>query len=98
MDALSQYDRATYNKLLAALESHGEAPIGVAYNHDGVMPGIDACDDDPWWDSEEAAYFLNEELFDALDSISPEGHHFGSHPGDGSDFGWWPEELGFVGI
>ena len=35
---------------------------------------------------------LMEELFDALDSYSPAGHHFGAHEGDGSDFGWWPNE------
>ena len=41
-----------------------------------------------WWDSEAAIYLL-EELFDVLDSYSPEGNYFGAHPGDGSDYGFW---------
>jgi hypothetical protein len=36
--------------------------------------------------------FLNDYLFDLLDEYSPPGHYFGAHPGDGSDFGWWPVE------
>lgn len=30
-----------------------------------------------------------ESLFGILDSISPSGYYFGSHPGNGSDFGFW---------
>ena len=44
-----------------------------------------------WYDTEAASECL-EMLFDALDSASPNGHYFGAHPGDGSDFGWWPIE------
>lgn len=45
-----------------------------------------------WWQSEEASQILNDDLFDEMDLYSPEGHHFGSHPGDGSDYGYWPNE------
>jgi hypothetical protein len=31
------------------------------------------------------------ELFDVMDSHSPDGYHFGSIEGDGSDFGYWSE-------
>ena len=43
-----------------------------------------------WWDSEEACE-IAEELMDTLQEYAPEGHYFGSHPGDGSDIGYWED-------
>jgi len=31
-------------------------------------------------------------LVDALEVYTPEGHYFGTHIGDGADFGYWPLE------
>src|SRR5574337_56721 len=33
-----------------------------------------------------------ERLMDELNRYAPDGWYFGSHPGDGSDFGWWEYE------
>lgn len=59
----------------------------------GAVPAyvMDEGENDPWWGSEEAQ-FLIEELIGALNEAAPEGHYFGAHEGDGSDFGFWPEE------
>ena len=59
----------------------------------GVSETLPVDDADPWWESEDCAYFLNETLFDALNDLAPEGYYFGSHPGDGSDYGFWEVEL-----
>lgn len=32
------------------------------------------------------------QLMDLLDLAAPEGYHFGTHEGDGSDFGFWKDE------
>jgi len=45
------------------------------------------------WDSEETSMYLNEDLWNALEGeYCPEGYYFGSHPGDGSDYGFWKIE------
>lgn len=32
---------------------------------------------------------LNDDVFEHLNEIAPDGYYFGAHPGDGSDFGFW---------
>lgn len=51
---------------------------------------------DPSFVSERVAHsekseYLWETLFSRLNSIAPSGTYFGSHPGNGSDFGFWTE-------
>lgn len=44
------------------------------------------------WQSEEIGYILNEDIWDAMQEIAPDGFFFGAHPGDGADYGFWAIE------
>jgi hypothetical protein len=46
-------------------------------------------EDDEYWRSEDASNDLNETLFDELNRFAPPFVTFGSHEGDGSDYGFW---------
>lgn len=49
-------------------------------------------DDAEYWESDECMLLINEDVFDILNQYAPEGYFFGSHPGNGSDFGFWKNE------
>jgi hypothetical protein len=76
LDAIREYAPAEYAGMMSA--AFGPVPSYV----------MDEGDSSPWWDSEDAAYLL-ENLFSILDSVAPDGMYFGAHYGDGSDFGFW---------
>lgn len=44
-----------------------------------------------YFDSDRCADDLDH-LFNLLNMAAPAGFYFGAHPGDGSDFGFWPED------
>lgn len=46
------------------------------------------------FEDQEAVGELVEALFDELAARAPEGTYFGAHPGDSSDYGFWPTEEG----
>lgn len=54
----------------------------------GDVTGDEKKDQEKGLDPEEADWAL-EDLFDRLNAVSPPGAHFGSHEGDGADFGFW---------
>lgn len=46
-------------------------------------------DDSEIWKSNEVSVLLNETIHALLDEHAPEFAYFGTHPGDGADFGVW---------
>ena len=80
-------------EVLEALDPNGYA---------GYLDGLEAenyildvflnlDDEHEFWYS-GAAWEICSELFDLLEQLAPEGYYFGSHIGDGSDFGFWTLE------
>ncbi len=58
-----------------------------------VITDPTATDRDERWESDIVCEFLNDTLWEVLLKYSPDGYCFNSHPGDGSDYGYWPIEL-----
>ena len=54
-------------------------------NHVKLCDEADALED---YDSDDAEYILDE-LMIALNEYAPDYFYFGTHPGDGADYGFW---------
>jgi hypothetical protein len=78
LDAVRDYCPAEYEQLM--VQPFPPIPAYV----------MDEGDESEWWYS-EAARDLFIQLFDLLEDVAPEGCYFGGHPGNDSDFGFWPE-------
>lgn len=64
----------------------------VSWKHRAILRTIEKnARSKNYFESERASYDL-ETLFDLLNEYAPEGFYFGSHPGDGSDYGFWLSE------
>ena len=91
MGVLAEYHPTAFNRI----------QYDIAFGCDGRFTQVQACsvysamcsdDTHPGWQSEEMSYILNEDAWDAMQEIAPEGHYFGAHPGDGCDYGFWAIE------
>ena len=72
--------------------------IDISHEYqDAIKEGEDiikqAEKDETVWDNEDTFNYLHEVLWGALDQFSPPYCYFGAHPGDGSDYGYWAENI-----
>ena len=91
MDVLSDYHKDEYNKILADLNGLATKMDFESYEH-----VLELTRENPFtgptyefWMSEDMSYILNEDIWDAMNEIAPDGYYFGASDGDGADYGYW---------
>ena len=72
---------------LAGGTGEGDQPQGI------INEAMDLLDNASEEKFEEFASELVTELMDALNEYAPDGYYFGAIEGDGSDFGFWADEI-----
>jgi len=72
--------------LAGTLDDYGVSLESV----DGLTDALELDEDDEFWNSEEASWLL-ERIEDSLMDLAAPFTYFGAHPGDGSDYGFWPD-------
>ena len=72
---------------LARYEPQNQAHLRLAFEADTSFQDFDESDTKQVEQAEESIT----ELMDALNEYCPPFVYFGTHPGDGADFGFWPD-------
>jgi hypothetical protein len=75
-------------------KSHAINQELISYGFGYSQCGVCGLNRDQWPEGfgDDEAEDIIADLMEALDECSPENHYFGSHQGDGSDFGFWELE------
>ena len=93
MGVLAEYHPTAFNRIQYAIVANWDKRASMFPESAAAIYSLMCTiDDHPFWSSEIASYILNEDCWDAMQEIAPEGFYFGSHVGDGCDYGFWANE------